>query len=257
MTSDTRFQPFVLAARRSDSPTPLYHQLYSILKGMIVEDVLSYGERVPTESELADLFSVSRITSKRALDELAAEGFVERRRGRGTHVIYQYTPRPVQAPLTGMLQEIESMARNSRAIILESDMKAPPEDVREEMGLNDESVLHLRRVRERDGLKFGLYTSWTAGVTMPADPSIFETTPRLSFFRENGLELSHVTQTITAKLATHSSATALDVSVGSPLLSLTRRSYQQRGNGEEALMDWMEVLYNPDHFQYSMELKLD
>ena len=92
---------------------------------------------------------------------------------------------------------------------------------------------------------------------MPSDPSIFETTPRLSFFRENGLELSHVTQTITAKLATHSSATALDVAVGSPLLSLTRRSYQQRGAEEKALMDWMEVLYNPDHFQYSMELKLD
>ena len=257
MTSDARFQPYVLAARQSDSPTPLYHQLYSILKSMIVEDVLSYGERVPTESELADLFSVSRITSKRALDELAAEGFVERRRGRGTHVTYQYTPRPVQAPLIGMLQEIESMARNSRAIILESEMKAPPGDIRREMGLNSESVLHLRRVRERDGLKFGLYTSWTAGVTMPSDPSIFETTPRLSFFRENGLELSHVTQTITAKLATHSSATALDVAVGSPLLSLTRRSYQQRGAEEKALMDWMEVLYNPEHFQYSMELKLD
>ena len=257
MTSDARFQPYVLAARQSDSPTPLYHQLYSILKSMIVEDVLSYGERVPTESELADLFSVSRITSKRALDELAAEGFVERRRGRGTHVTYQYTPRPVQAPLIGMLQEIESMARNSRAIILESEMKPPPGEIRGEMGLNRESVLHLRRVRERDGLKFGLYTSWTAGVTMPGDPSIFETTPRLSFFRENGLELSHVTQTITAKLATHSSATALDVAVGSPLLSLTRRSYQQRGAEEKALMDWMEVLYNPEHFQYSMELKLD
>ena len=257
MTSDARFQPYVLAARQSDSPTPLYHQLYSILKSMIVEDVLSYGERVPTESELADLFSVSRITSKRALDELAAEGFVERRRGRGTHVTYQYTPRPVQAPLIGMLQEIESMARNSRAIILESEMKAPPGDIRGEMGLNNQPVLHLRRVRERDGLKFGLYTSWTAGVTMPSDPSIFATTPRLSFFRENGLELSHVTQTITAKLATHSSATALDVAVGSPLLSLTRRSYQQRGAGEKALMDWMEVLYNPEHFQYSMELKLD
>ena len=257
MTSDARFQPYVLAARQSDSPTPLYHQLYSILKSMIVEDVLSYGERVPTESELADLFSVSRITSKRALDELAAEGFVERRRGRGTHVTYQYTPRPVQAPLIGMLQEIESMARNSRAIILESEMKAPPGDIRGEMGFNNEPALHLRRVRERDGLKFGLYTSWTAGVTMPSDPSIFETTPRLSFFRENGLELSHVTQTITAKLATHSSATALDVAVGSPLLSLTRRSYQQRGAGEKALMDWMEVLYNPEHFQYSMELKLD
>ena len=66
-------------------------------------------------------------------------------------------------------------------------MKPAPGDIRGEMGLNNESVLHLRRVRERDGLKFGLYTSWTAGVTMPSDSSIFETTPRLSFSERTDL----------------------------------------------------------------------
>ena len=43
----------------------------------------------------------------------AAENLVQRRRGKGTHVTYQYTPKPVQAPLMGMLQEIESMARQA------------------------------------------------------------------------------------------------------------------------------------------------
>ena len=106
--------------------TPLYHQLYTILKSMIVDGSLIFGEAIPTEAELAKNFGVSRITAKRAMDELAAEDLVERRRGRGTHVKYQYEPGTVRAPLTGMLQEIETMALNSNAIILECKMLVPP-----------------------------------------------------------------------------------------------------------------------------------
>lgn len=257
MVDERLFRPYIEAATASRSRAPLYYQLYATLKGMILEGALGLGEQVPTEEQLANLFSVSRITSKRALDELADEGLVERRRGKGTHVIYRYSPRPVQAPLTGMLQEIESMARNSRALIHECVLTTPPPAVREAMGLPEgEQVLHLTRVRERQGRRFGYYSSWTAGVDMPDDPDIFTTTPRLSFFRENGLELTHVTQILSAKAASHTVAQALEVEVGGPLLSLTRQSFQNRGV-QEVMLDYMEVLYNPEHFQYAMDLTLD
>ena len=109
---DELFSKHVQQQLSKASPTPLYHQLYTVLKNMVIDGTLEYGARMPTEEQLADLFVVSRITAKRAMDELANEGLVERRRGKGTHVIYRYSPKPVQAPLTGMLQEIESMARN-------------------------------------------------------------------------------------------------------------------------------------------------
>ena len=50
-------------------------------------------------------------------------------------------------------------------------------------------------------------------------------------------------------------ASALDISIGSPLLSLTRHSYDKNGNKEE-LRDYMHVLYNPMHFQYKMDLEV-
>ena len=92
---------------------------------------------------------------------------------------------------------------------------------------------------------------------MPADPAIFKNTPRLSYFRQQGLEVSHVTQTLSAVSADASVAGALDVAEGSPLLSLTRRSYQKTGAGDEQILDFLEALYNPAHFQYSMDLTLD
>ena len=240
------------------SPTPLYHQLFSLFKARILDGTLALGLRLPPEEQLADLFKVSRITAKRAMDDLAAEGLVERQRGRGTHVIFQYSPNPVQAPLTGMLQEIESMASNSPAQILDCDVRVPPPAIREDLRLADgETALHLLRVCERDGMKFGHYDSWTAGVDMPADPEIFGNTPRLSYFRQQGLEFSHATQTLSAVSADASVADALDVAAGSPLLSLTRRSYQKSGAGDEQILDFLEVLCNPAHVQYSMDLTLD
>lgn len=252
------FSPHLIGQVSKASPTPLYHQLFSLMKARILDGTLALGLRLPPEEQLAELFKVSRITAKRAMDDLAGEGLVERRRGRGTHVIYQYSPRPVHAPLTGMLQEIESMARNSSADILDFGMRVPPGAIREDLRLADgESALHLLRVRERDGMKFGHYTSWTAGVEMPTDPAIFEHTPRLSYFREQGLEVTHVAQTLSAVSADAPVASALGVAEGAPLLSLTRRSYRKTGSESEQIMDFLVVLYNPEHFQYSMDLTLD
>ena len=252
------FSPHLTGQLSKASPTPLYHQLFSLLKARILDGTLALGLRLPPEEQLASLFKVSRITAKRAMDDLAGEGLVERRRGRGTHVIYQYSPKPVHAPLTGMLQEIESMARNSSAQILDYGMRVPPQAIRDELGLTDgDTALHLLRVRERDGIKFGHYTSWTAGVDMPSDAAMFENTPRLSYFRQQGLEVSHVTQTLSAVSADAAVASALGVSQGSPLLSLTRRSYQKTGAESEQIMDFLIVLYNPQQFQYSMDLTLD
>jgi len=240
-----------------DSPTPMYFQLYRLLKTSIVDGTFRDGARLPTEKELSDEFSISRITAKRSLDELAAEGLVERRRGKGTHVTYRYRQQPVHAPLTGMLEEIESMALNSRAILLDCDMLQPPRWLREEFDLGDsDTLLYLARIRERDGLRFGYYTSWTHGVRKPKNPKIFEKTPRLKYFREHGLEITHVKQTIRAVGAGPDAAEALGVDPGSPLLSLRRRSYNQVGDGEH-LMDYLEVVYHPERFQYRMDLTLD
>lgn len=255
--TSTLFSQRSLANLDKESPTPLYFQLYSVLKALILDGTLPFGQRMPTEEQLAGAFSVSRITAKRAMDELAAEELVERKRGKGTHIIYRYSPRPVKAPLTGMLEEIESMARNSHAEVLECKMLQPPQEIRDELELAPgQSALHLVRIREREGRRFGYYVSWTAGVKLPRSPRIFEKTPRLSYFRDNGLELTHVTQTISAVAADADAAQALGVTAGAPLLSLVRRSYNKQGE-REWLRDHLRVLYNPEHFQYKMDLKID
>jgi len=244
-------------ALNQDTPTPLYFQLYKLLKSCILNGTFSHGSRLPTEMELTTEFSVSRITAKRSLDELAREGLVKRHRGKGTHVIHKYKPKPVRAPLEGVLEEIDSLARQSSAIVLDCEMLQPPGLLREEFDMDDgATALYLARVRHHNGLRFAFYNSWTPAIPKPKNPAVLEEMPRLTYFRQHGMRMTHVRQILGAVAADQSAADALETEVGAPLLSLTRRIYDRSG-GTEKMVDYLEVLYHHEYFQYRMDLTLE
>ncbi|AEF25663.1 GntR family transcriptional regulator [Streptococcus parauberis] len=64
----------------------LYKKIYHYLKDKMSDGSLQAGDQLPTEKELSELFSVSRITSKRAFVELENEGLISRQRGKGSFV---------------------------------------------------------------------------------------------------------------------------------------------------------------------------
>lgn len=65
---------------------PMYEQIYDDLAEQIRTKHYKEGDRVPSEKELAELYNVSRITSKKALELLANEGFIIRLPGKGSFV---------------------------------------------------------------------------------------------------------------------------------------------------------------------------
>lgn len=66
---------------------PLYRRIYNYLLEGISSGRYEAGARLPSENELCETFKVSRITSKRALELLADQGFILRRTGKGSYVI--------------------------------------------------------------------------------------------------------------------------------------------------------------------------
>lgn len=69
-----------------DERGPLYEKIIKYLKDKITNRELLPGDKLPTEMELAQMFGVSRITSKRALEELRSDGMIYRVKGRGSFV---------------------------------------------------------------------------------------------------------------------------------------------------------------------------
>ena len=237
------------------SRVPLYHQIYTALRDAIMNGTVAFGDKMPTEQELAAEFDVSRITAKRALDELAAENLIVRHRGKGSHVIHRWEPRPVKVPLIGLLENMSELFQHSKTKAISIEKTQPPAEVRIELDLEaDEKVHKVVRVHcNEDGESYAYYVSWTIGITRGFTERNLKKHSRLEIIRQNGIKLVRVKQTLTAEPATLNVAAALDVVPGAPLLSLTRRSIDDSGK----VVDFLHGLYNPKLFKYLMELSLE
>lgn len=66
--------------------TPSYMQIQNFIYQKIKSGEYPVGAKIPSETELADMFSVSRITANKAIKEMSLTGMLERIRGKGTFV---------------------------------------------------------------------------------------------------------------------------------------------------------------------------
>lgn len=244
-----------LSKKGTISRVPLYHQIYLVLKESILDGTISYNSKMPTEQQLVAMFDISRITAKRAMDELAAEKLIVRFRGKGSHVIYHFKPTPVKAPLVGMLENLAEMSKHSTVRILSIDKTIPPAEIRGKLGLNNDGIAHkLVRVRSNeDNDPYAYYVSWTKGISKGFTKRNLVKSSRLDILKQNGIKLTRVEQTLSAENATLRIAEELCVDIGTALLTITRLSYDNDSN----VVDVLYGLYNPALFEYAMELSLD
>ncbi len=73
----------------NSSDEPIYEQISSQIKAMIIKGELEVGEPLPSIRGLARDLQISVITTKRAYDELEKEGFIETMQGKGSFVAMQ------------------------------------------------------------------------------------------------------------------------------------------------------------------------
>ena len=65
----------------NNNAVPLYEQMMMMLRERLENHVLDAGEKLPSEAELCKSYGVSRITVRRAIDELVEEGYLEKKQG--------------------------------------------------------------------------------------------------------------------------------------------------------------------------------
>lgn len=114
------------------------------------------GDRLPSDAELCERFSVSRMTARQAVHALLAEGLLYRRRGQGTFVAEPPVARLLGSPLSFS----ESMRRRGRvpsSRMLVAGLTAPqPADVTT-LRLDDgDDVVLVERVRLADGIPMSI-----------------------------------------------------------------------------------------------------
>ncbi len=198
-------------------PRPRYQTIADDLRTRLERGEFSAGRVLPSEAELSGAYEVSRITVRRALDQLRDDGLVVSRQGFGWLVAAD----PLRQSL-GRLGTIESQLAEagiaSERRILDFGYVTAKGRVRELLGT--ESVLRVRRLNLADEEPFAVVTVWCPE-DLAGELSRSEV-ERRSFYDLIGVEIGQATQTIGAGAATEPEAELLRIPVGSPTLVCER-----------------------------------
>lgn len=100
----------------ANNATPLYEQLQIAIKNDILGGVYTLGERMPSEAELGMHYSVSRITVRRAVQELESEGMLERKQGKGTFICHRKFQNKMDS-IMGFTDALSRMGRKAGRVI--------------------------------------------------------------------------------------------------------------------------------------------
>ncbi|MGE8635291.1 MAG: GntR family transcriptional regulator [Achromobacter piechaudii] len=239
-------------------PLPKYHQIYLVLREQLQEGRFDQ-DGVPGEHALADQFDVARITIRKAMEMLVADGLVSRRPGLGTwplHAKPDAHAKPAanasqKAHLTGLLENIVNMGLRTSVQVLDSTLVSASPAVAESLGIAPGTPVHKSlRVRSTDAGPLSHITTYVPQAVADFTREDLEREPLLMLLEAAGVEFGGATQTISARLADAQVARHLDVSVGSALLAVTRvvRDVNDRP------VQLLQGLYRPDRYQYQLQL---
>jgi GntR family transcriptional regulator len=147
------------------SPVAAWGQVSRDLRHQIEDGGLEPGARLPTERELAELYGVSRITVRQALDSLARDGFITRKQGSGTFVSERVSTVQHDLGLTGSWRDRaaeDGKAASSKQIDSAADVEAPV-SLLLELDLPADipgGWAYLKRLQLVDGAPIGVTESW-------------------------------------------------------------------------------------------------
>ncbi|MBB1070488.1 GntR family transcriptional regulator [Limosilactobacillus sp. RRLNB_1_1] len=230
--------------------SPVYIQIHNQLRKNIEDGKWKVGEKIPAERELANDFSVSRMTLRQAIQALVDEGILERRVGSGTFV----ANRKVQEKMSGVTsftELMDAMGKKAASKTISYHLTIPSQTEVEKLKLGpDEQVLRMERVRYGNEVPI-CYEIATVPASLVQQFSKEEITT--SFYRtleeKANLYPGHAIQHISATKATEKIASYLQIKRGDALLRMTQLSYLQDGRPFE----YVHTQYVGSRFEFVFE----
>jgi GntR family transcriptional regulator len=234
----------------------LYVQIQRDLRTKIETGQWSIGARIPPEPELQRTYNASRGTVRRAVDELARQGYVVKKPGKGTFV-RSISPILQKSELASFTQQLTARGLTPTTRLLSAGRIRAAEAkgrVREAFGLTSEAeVIHIRRLRLGDGVPLAIQSVY---LLPDLCPGILEEDLshlfRLYEVRYR-VQVNLADEMIRVGRAAEDEAALLEIALGDPVVIRDRVSSAQDGEPFEVL----HSVDRSDRFQYRYQIVAD
>lgn len=233
-----------------NSSTPLYMQVQNHLVEAIKSGDYGPGAQVPSELEIASEYGISRMTARKALDNLVSKGILYRRKGKGTYVADSV----VSYGLSTMLSFSRTLRARGYDVVtrvLTVDVIPASLEVINHLQLAvDSKVIIIRRLRLIEGQPAAIHTAFLEhAVFAPvlqvdlSQQSLLDTIQSIS-----GNQIAYTKDSVQADLLTADEARLLNVETGSPALRVEGVAYSADAHPTR----YSRAVYRGDMFKFEV-----
>ena len=232
------------------SGIPLYVQMREHLRSEL--DQIEPGIPIPTETELGKRFRVSRITVRRAIEDLVAEGLLLRQQGRGTFVQKPKLTHELNR-ITSWTEQLKTLGFSPETSHRKIIRQKAPAHVAETLCLaSSETIFRIERIRLAQHEPISYMINFLPAKLLPGFNSHSFTGESLYdlLAQEYGFVAAMAVDTVGTRSASSEEANALCIEHKAPILSVRRVSYLQDGTPLELAI----VASRGDRYQYQVAL---
>lgn len=232
----------------SHSAVPLYQQLYNEIKRAVDTGVYKSGEQIPPEDKLREMYGISRITVRKALEKLTEDKILVKRHGKGTFVSQTEYVETSEAGGSFTKSCLLMNAVPSTRILRQEYQKAD-KNISEILQTKNEEILLIERLRCIDGVPVILERDYFTEEYDFLCKMELEDQSLLQIIREQGGRLVRNYQDMfDIRRADGEQARLLCCEKGYPLLRVRQRIY-----GTDArLIYYNEQYILSDHYKYAV-----
>jgi GntR family transcriptional regulator len=235
---------------RVDTPPKLTKQGATRQQVLELIDRLWVGAAIPSERQLSADLGVSRLTLRAALDDLAREGYLVRRRGSGTYV--QLRKIAQELTMTSFSEDMRrrGMEPGSRTLSLTWQLAG----ARLGRFLNvspGAEIVVVKRLRLADGVSMAIETLHIPAEVVPGvKPADLEGSFYELLRSRYAIEIAAATQTIEPTVTNEEESAALGVPLHSPAFLFERTSRDET----DRTLEFVHSIYRGDRYRIVSEL---
>lgn len=230
---------------------PLYLQLMEDIIKKIEQGDYTENEKLPSERELCDIYNLSRITVRNALQELEQEEYIYKLHGKGTFVAPKsYKQRLVK--VYSFTEEMIKMGKTPKTNVLSFNIMPVDQRLAQKMNLDlDQDVYQIKRLRLADDVPFISETSYLPVSLFPnLTRQALESRPMYSIFMDDyAIGVSKATEQFSVTSLRSEEAHDLKAEIGSPAMLLKRLAYH-----EDTIIEYTISIISGNKFKYTVEL---